>query len=405
MKLRVIVVTIGVWMSASSAHALLSTTTLPEGINSPSIRYGIVDGIDQRYTENGSLMTLGDYKSVVFDSQTLAKFNADAQRLIDALNRFGAHGLGNDFNLGVLRVHTKPQVKYFAPVYARGLTKNWTLGVGLPLVSYKNKISLDQQFSNIDYYREQFSGLSPELDAALNTDLRQATHETLAAKGYRALSNRDESYMGDMQVVSMYRFAETRDSAWVYQAHANLPTGPSYDPDDLAAINIFGRTNVWNTLAYSRKVYPGVTIVPFVAYLVNIPDQITARVPLNADDTLPDANTKEQVNRSIGNTANAGGNIFYEFNDQWTVGAGYDYSMKDADTYSGSKNSRYDLLALNSQSDFHRAKAEVSYSTVNAYFKKTAMIPFIVSYQLSDTFLGLNVERQLTQEMNLMLFF
>nr|WP_295901887.1 hypothetical protein [uncultured Bdellovibrio sp.] len=405
MKRSAVLVTILGLLGSFCAHALTSTNVLPEGINSPSFRFGMIDGIDQKYTENGTLMNLGDYKSVIFDAPHLAKFNQDAKKLIEALNRFGSHSLGDNFNLGVLRVETMPKVKYFAPVFARGVTSKWTLGVGLPIVSYENKISLSQQFSNIEYYRAQFSGLSPELDEALNTNLGQATNQTLKQKGYKALTNRSESFLGDVQVASVYKFYEDKSQAIIYQAQLSIPTGPQYDPDDLAALNIFGRTNVNNTIAYSKQLTSRISVVPYLSYILNIPDQITARVPTNEDDTLPDTNSKEDVKRQLGNTATLGGNLFYELNDSWTFGGGYEYATKDEDHFSGSKNSRYDLLALNTDMKAQRVKAEVSYSSVKSYFKKTALIPMIVSIEVSDVIAGMNVERQLVQELNLMMFF
>lgn len=402
---KVLILICGVLSAVCAQASLIGTSTLPEGINSPSLRFGMVDGISQKYTESGSLMNLGDYKSVVFDAKSLAKFNADAKRLIDALNRFGGHNLGDAFNLGVLRVDTMPKVQYYAPVFARGITKNWTVGFGVPIVSYTNKISLSQEFSNLDYYRQQFSGLNAELDAALNTDLSKATNETLTAKGYKPLTSRDESFIGDVNVVSIFKFYEKGDSTLAHQAQLNLPTGPKYDTDDLAALNVFGRTNLTNTFVYSHKVFTGAYLVPYVSYLINIPDGITARVPTDEDDTLPDANTKEDVTRILGNIATLGGNAFYEITDSWMLGAGYDYSTKDKDVYRGDRNSRYDLLAVNSASTAHRVKAELTYSTVNSYFKKKAIIPMMISYQISDVFAGVNIERQLAQEMNLMMFF
>ncbi|WP_253696441.1 hypothetical protein [Bdellovibrio bacteriovorus] len=390
---------------AMSAQALTSTNVLPEGINSPSFRFGKIDGIDEKYIEDGTLMKLGDYKSVVFDAPTLAKFNSDAKRLIDALNSFGAHSLGSDFNLGVLRVHTKPTVQYFAPVFARGLTKKWTLGLGLPVVTYKNTVSISQQFSNIEYYREQFSGLSAELDSALNTNLAVATQQTLKQKGYQPLANQDETFLGDVQLASVYKFYEDGKQAIVYQAQVNLPTGPAYDPDNLAALNIFGRTNINNTIAYSRKMGKSFSLVPYLSYIYNVPDKITARVPLDEDDTLPDLASKEEVNRALGDTTTLGSNLFYEMSDSWTFGGGYEYSTKFEDQFSGTKNSRYDLLALNTEMRAQRVKAEVSYSSVKSYFKKTAVIPMIVSLEVSDVIAGVNVERQLVQELNLMMFF
>jgi hypothetical protein len=394
-----------VFMLVNGAHALLTTSTLPAGINSPSFRFGVIEHVGERYTSDGSLMRLGDLKSIVFDAATLKKMNADAQKLIDALNSFGDHKLGDQFNFGVLRVHTTPKVSYFAPIFAHGFTENWTLALGLPVVTYKNKIFITQDSSNIAYYRSQFSGLSKELDAALNIDLGKATNETLQAKGYKDLESRDENFLGDTQVASVYKFFENSKNALIYQALVGLPTGPGYNSDDLAALNIFGRTTVSNTLAYSYKFTSRFSVLPYASYLVNIKDQVTARVPKNEDDSLPDASAKQVVARQIGNTTSLGGNAFYELNDEWTLGTAYEMSQKTEDRYVGSAGTRYDLLSRNTELKAERVKAEVTYSSVKSYFNKSAILPMMVSVEVSDVIAGYNVERQLVQEMNLMLFF
>lgn len=385
--------------------ATTSTTILPEGINSPSFRFGSVQGIDQKYSENGSLMNLGDFKSVSFDASQLSKFNPDAKKLIDALNRFGSQRLGDSFNLGVLRIETMPQVNYFAPVYARGMSSKWTLALGVPVINYTNKIKLSQQFSNIDYYRQQFSGIDPELDAALNTDLGAATNQILISKGYAALDNRDQTFIGDIQFVSLYKFYDDTSQAWNFQWQWNLPTGPGYNPDDLAAINIFGRTTLLNTLVYSNRLTGRWTAIPFLSYLLNVADKVSVRVPMSENDSLPEESTKEKLDRQIGNTASAGGNLVYQYNEELSVAGGYEASIKDEDVYRGGRGQAYELLARHTAAKFEKIRAEISYSSVKSYFNKQSAIPIVVSYQFSDVISGINVERQLAQEVNVMLFF
>lgn len=389
----------------SQAHALLTTSTLPEGIRSPSFRFGTISNIGERYIEDGRLMGLGDVKSVILDTPTLTKINPDTQKLIQALNSFGNQQLGDHFNFGVLKIHTAPQVKYFSPIFAQGMTERWTLALGLPVIKYRNKISVSHDHSNLDYYRQQFSGLSKDLDAALNINLAQATNEALASKGYRALGDRDESYLGDAQVANVFKFFETPDQAMIYMAMLGLPTGPAYNPDDLAALNIFGRTTLSNTLAYSRRWGSRFTLLPFANYLVNFRDQITARVPTDEEDSLPGPEAKQRLTRGIGSTITLGTSLFYELSDAWIAGASYESSKKNSDQYSGREGTRYDLLGKNTHARAERAKFEITYSSVKSYFRKTALLPMMLSLEISDVIRGANVERQLVQDWNLILFF
>ncbi|MNL18447.1 hypothetical protein D3C87_1395920 [compost metagenome] len=79
--------------------------------------------------------------------------------------------------------------------------------------------------------------------------------------------------------------------------------------------------------------------------------------------------------------------------------------MKAADKYAGSRNARYDLLATNTNSQAHRMKLEVTYSSVKSYFRKSALIPLMLSLEVSDVIAGVNIERQVVQEFNFMMFF
>lgn len=388
------------------ASALLTTSTLPKGIQSPSFRFGLVNNVGEKYVEDGRLMNLGDVKSVEFDSATLVKMNAKAQKLLEALNSFGDHHLGDKFNFGVLRFHTTPQVRYFAPIFARGMSDEWTLALALPLITYQNKISITHDHSNLEYYRRQFSGLSQELDEALNTDLAQATNEILRKKGYRPLSDRDESFLGDTQVAAVYKILEATESALIYQAVVGLPTGPAYSPEDLGALNIFGRTSWQSTLAYSRRWgTSGWSWMPYFSCLLYLPDEVQARVPAGEDDVLPEPTSQEKVHRHLAPTLGFGSNFFYEFKDRWIAGAAYELTQKGADSFGGNQRGRYDLLARNTASRAARVKAELTYTSVKSYLNKNALLPLMLSLEVSDTIAGMNVERQLVQEVNLMLFF
>ncbi len=393
-------------ISLFSNQVLASATdTLPAGINSPSLRMGFVTGIDQRFGSDGDLYRMGDYKSVQFTAENLSKFNARAQQLIQALNRFGTQDLGNNINFGVLKVDTKPTVNYFAPVYARGLTDRWTLGLGIPVVNYKNKITLSQENSNLAYYKSQLSGLSPELDSALNINLVNETQSTLRERGYRPIEDHNETFIGDMQLASLYRIMGDNWNGLLYSAIFNLPTGPKYNPDDLAALNVFGRTSVENKIVWSNHLNNYLEIAPFAAYTINFADRITARVPTNEDDVLPDQNSKEMVRRQVGNTASVGGDLIVSIDDQISVGAGYSYLDKERDQYSGEEGRRYDLLGQNTNSKSHRVNAQFNYSTVKSYLSKKSKMPAVLSFNYMDTLAGSNAERRTVNEMTMMMFF
>ncbi len=382
----------------------LTTETLPTNIYSPAFRYGQISGLEDRYTENGTLVRLTDYKSIEFDADTLAKFNAKANELIATLNKFGLYKAGDLFNLGTLQIETKPEIKYFAPILAKGISETWTIALGLPVIKYSNQISLTQKFSNIDYYN-QFRGLSPELDQALDTDLSAETQKVILAKGYQPLQSQQKQFLGDIQLVSVKKILQNINSSLVHLLTVTLPTGPNYDADNLLALNTFHEFSIENKIAYVKKIFYFLDFVPNISMKYYFPQKITARVPKNTDDVLPDNNSKDEVTKSAGLTFETGLQLVASFSDQFKLSGGYIYGEKQADTYSSSPKGDSSILALNTKSKLQKVNLDLSYSTVQNYINSKKFIPMIVSLNIYDTIAGVNVERRLGQELNLTLFF
>lgn len=398
-KMRVataIVLTMGCLRPALGAL----TQTLPAGVRSPALRSGVISGLDQTYTEGGRLRRLGDTRSLSFDAATLSRVNPDAQTLIRVLNAFGSQNLGKDINLGTLVIDTRPEIHYLAPVLAYGVSDRWTLGLGVPLIHYVNRIDLRSVPANLDFYRSQFSGLSSELDRALNVDLVAEARKTLALKGYRNLENRDENFVGDLQLVSLHRW-EVDARPLIHQVTLTLPTGPHFDADDLMGLNLYGRTSIENSLTTTFAMAPRWSLVPSASLLLPLPDQIVARVPTDEADNLPEAKTS--VARWLGPTVGVSVELHWNFDRRWTALGGLESSWKSADRYDG--DGRTDLLGHDTATKAHRVRGGFTYSTVASYQNKESSLPAMTSMEISDTVAGLNVERQLRTEFNLTLFF
>jgi hypothetical protein len=394
-----------VFLLVSTKCLAITTAVLPAGVYSPAIRYGHVSGLDQRFTDNGTLVSLTDYHSIDLDAKTLSKINPEAKNLVNSLNRFGAFKMGDALNLGVLEIQTHPEIDYTAPVLAKGITNRWTLGVGLPVIHYKNDVSVSQTFSNLGYYKKQFSGLSKDLDQALNTNIGESTQELLQQRGYSRLESRDENFLGDLQMVSLYKLYESSHWTLIHQATLTLPTGPGYDPNDLLALNSFHKTAIENSLAFSRQLTANWKLTPYVSFKYTLPQKINARVPTNEDDFLPDQNSIESVEWQEGLAYEIGLQNTYEFNDRFQISLDYHLGYKDTDRFSGSESSRYDLLSRNTLTRWQKTSLEFAYSNVKSYFQNAIGIPFILSLNFFDTLAGENIERRFGQEISLTVFF
>lgn len=382
----------------------LTTETLPSNIYSPAVRIGQISALDERYSESGTLVHLRDYKSIEFDADTLAKFNAKADELISTLNKFGLYKAGDLFNLGTLEIDTKPEINYIAPILAKGISETWTVGIGLPVITYSNTISLSQKFSNIEYYN-QFRGLSPELDQALDTDLASETQQALENKGYQRLQSQKKQFLGDVQLMSLKKILQRMESKLLHILSVNLPTGPTYDSDNLLALNSFHDFSVENKFIYVKNIFYFLDLAPSISMKYVLPQKINARIPKNKDDVLPDQNSKDDVTKTAGLAFEGGLSGSVLISDQLKIDAGYALGQKMKDSYSSSDKGDSSVLADKSNSSWQKVSAEVSYSTVKNYLKTKTFIPMILSLTVYDTIAGENIERRLGQELNMTLFF
>lgn len=382
----------------------LTTETLPTNIYSPAFRYGQISGLDEHYSESGTLQKLKDLKSIEFDAETLSQFNSKANELISTLNKFGVYKAGDLFNLGTLEIDTKPEIKYFAAILAKGISESWTIGVGLPVIKYSNQIQLTQKFSNMDYYN-QFRGLSPELDQALDTDLTVETQTALSNKGYKPLESTEKQFLGDIQLVSLKKMIQTTNSRLLHLLTLTLPTGPAYDTDDLVALNSFHEFSIENKFIFSRQLAYFLEIAPTLSAKYVLPEKLTIRVPQNQDDMLPDQNSKDELTKNAGLLFEAGLNISIAASEQLKFSTGYNISEKYRDQFSPSSKGNSELLSIDTNSKSQKINAEISYSTIQSYLKTKKYLPFILSFAVFDTIAGENIERRLGQELNMTLFF
>lgn len=395
-------------LAPSTGFALDSADVLPSGINSPAFRVGVVSGIGQKYDSAGRLVSLNDVHSIEFDSKELARFEPRVQELVDALNQFGRQGLGDALTLGSLRIETSPDVRYVAPVHAYGVTPRWTVAVGVPVVTYNNKISMRQTGSNLNAIRSQVGNISSDLNAAfeeLNVSLVSTAQKELSSKGYKPLADRSETFIGDVQLASLYQFHHSPAWTGLLKTFVTLPTGPGDDPDDLADLGIFGQSAIEQTALITVRPFRRLSIAAKGAYRYVIPDEVVKRVPTSEDDTLPGIESKRSVKRQTGGTVSAGVSGSLELLSRLSAGVGYEISRKASDQYSGAGPGDVSVLSKDTDSIAQRVRAGISYSSTEAYMRKEAMLPAIVSYEISDTIRGVNVERQTIHELWVTLFF
>ena len=329
----------------------------------------------------------------------------EGAQLVAALNQFGNSHLGDQIHFGTLRIKTIPVIEYRVPVFAYGITDRWSLGLGLPILKYKNDFSMIHEPGNLEFYRSQFSNLSPDLDRALNMNLASEADILIQSKGYQKLESRNQTIIADIQIGSLYRFGEPGQTQVILSQTLTLPTGPKYNPDDLMALNIFGRTSLDLGAAIQIPIKANWNLTPYTVITLPFSVTQTMRIPKNEQDSLPDSSQKESVSLEPGKALLLGGESEFTLNKSWSTKFALEFSTKDSDQIHGSTNSRYDLLENNTYQNAGRSRILIQWSSVKSFLDKEFAIPLIASLEYSDTLMGTNTERRQITELNTMLFF
>ncbi len=395
-------------LSSSIGLAMDSADVLPSGIYSPSIRIGFVTGIGQSFGSEGELQSLGDMHTMTFDAKKLISIQPQVAQLVSALNQFGSQNLGDKINIGYLKFNIQPQVNYYAPVFARGITDRWTLAIGAPIIRYQNSVSLESTGSNVDAIHAQVGFSSAQLNAAfssLKVNLVNQAQQTIASLGYQPIGQTNRNFVGDIQVASLYQFYKDDHNKLMAKTLFGLPTGAEADPNDLTALDISGQTSIEQQFIYNYRLFAPLTLAAKVFYHYNLADKVNKRVPADANDTLPAQDQSEKVERKIGDAGGAGISATYEVFSRLAFSAGLEFQSKASDRFNGTLANDYEMLAFRTNSTYQLLRLGIAYSTVQTYFKQQSFMPFIASFEYSDVISGINMPRITTNELWLTMFF
>ena len=282
------------------------------------------------------------------------------------------------------------------------------LGLGIPIITYKNNLTYSHSGSNLKNLQSQFSGLSKSIDDAFNKldkNIISLAQQNLKDKGYKPIQNRNETFLGDIQVASFYMLYKESFLGVRWQSFLNLPTGPKDDPNDLADLTSFGKTAWENSLLLNMNFWSNLNFAIRCGFKWSIPDTVLVRVPENDEDSLPNSMRLSLVNRKIGDSINSGASMTYSFSNGFALSMGLDSNYKNKDSFSGAMIGSYSPLEKDTKSYTHRIQYEVSYDSVSYFLNKKAILPVIFSINYSDSFRGQNIERLTQTEMNSTFFF
>lgn len=386
---------------------------LPKGRHQMTLRFGEKSHLSEKFDSAGTLQS-AQRLNQRFDKEFLIQQNPQLKQLVGLIDSLYPHqNVSQNLDPGALGFQGDAAARYVIPQIARGMTSRWSLGVAIPIVDFKTTVKPTNMGANKT--SKLFGTMSAD-NAAQSAALGQAEalfrggptslfNSMTDGKGYKRVEPRNDTFVADIVVGSNYKLFQNRQFGMYAMNLLTLPTGPKDDPDDLVDLGVFHKTALKNVLYTNYSPRNDLEFGLGVYYTAQFEDDMVKRVPTSETDTIPDASTKETVDRNPGDKLGIESAVVYMPHERVEFGFGYDFESKQKDSYSGSKGSRYDLLENNTDTEVQILRLKASYTTVTSFVGGKSQIPYSITYAYADFFDGKNVEREKTHEMLLKFYF
>ncbi|MEO5971075.1 MAG: hypothetical protein ABIQ95_14195 [Bdellovibrionia bacterium] len=381
---------------------------LPPGVRNPRFA-NIFMSVDSKFNGAGVSEPLGNPLnkrikwSEIVDVQ---KRPSDRSMIRSALNDLGLDYDGSPGS-STGAVNTYFNVK--APVFAAGITENFTLAVAIPVVSVA--ISADTGFIKSpdgQAFTTKLCTLSVDECNAAARKLNNPVNEKMANFGYSPIESKTFSNIGDIQIVGKYVLHKDEENMLTLKSTVVLPTGVGPNADFALDVPTGdARLQLGETLVYGRELGYDFRVNAYTGFMALMPNGIEKRIPTAVGD--PISKDKEFLTRNMGASFAAGTSVNHLFPSIGLVtAAGYNFQFMSKPSYSVGAYSpeRYSYLEdLTPAEGLHSATLMAGFSTVEWYHAKKFVYPFQANFVLSHPFLGHNVTTNDVFSGELVLFF
>lgn len=380
----------------SAPLGLEDTDTLPQNIRNP--RFMVVfTQVDSKFGDDGTVEPLGKplNKTVSWNDVIGSRSTESEKNLVrSVLNSIGVTDYSQSPGKATGDVATSARV--IAPIFAYGVTNTWTMAAAVPI--YNVDVSADTGFARTAQGQAfvNASAGDPSQAAFAGRALNDAINYKLKGWGYEEIKSKNVSAIGDIKLVSKYRFYDDGQNKLLLKNEVTTPTGKGPNPDQ--ALDVPTGDGQWDLgmgMNYDRimkEISSNLSTAVFGSYTFQSADTLTMRIPTEAGSSLsPD---KELINRDLGDVITLGMGANYTFpTTGLTLGGGYVYQHQATTRYSGNKfeRRRYEFLQdLEPAQTLHSMVATLGFSSVDFYKAGKFVYPFQASLSYSHPLSGQN---------------
>jgi len=371
-----------------------SAKTLPKGVRNLRFKEAWVQGT-QMYDNSGSKVSLGNKIDSAITVEKIIDGESDPDKQAVLAGYLHGSGYEDSDELGQVSGEVNVAANVYAPIVAYGFTNKLTVAVAVPIIQSKTSVDTGYSSNQAIYTLKQKLESQGNLQDSeeLVRNINRPVDKKLEDYGYQPMEDESKTEMGDIKLVSKYKLQEQYFYTLSLLGEITLPTGKEVSIDKAFGVpSGDGQTDVGLGLAFDYDLTDKLNFSESVGFIVQLPDKTDKRIPRRADTSLtPDK--EENINRNLGDIlyANLASsyNLFYGFYAR----GGYSFQYKGRDSFAGNRyqDYRYNWMEVNTEQNMHSLIGGLSFSSVQLYQQKRAIIPLEANLTYSAVLTGKNV--------------
>lgn len=316
-----------VWRRAAVINAGQNVWSFQAGVRESSTRYGT----------SGQVQSLGRQYTRVLSWRELVRGENSKEAKAEVQKYMDQNGLRENDIAATSDYEVSRRETGFASDWAYGLTRNWMVGLQIPLTyrqtKVRSRVNMTPKLVNLRAQSLQLSTFAAtSTDDDLYQKVTQLAQNELTNSGYDNVPSQKESWdWGDVNLLSQFEILQTYRWTWSLQQLVRIPTAQNNNvadyiqtSDDQGQVDLGISSLVdfeWRSWILGAR----------VGYVSQLSDRVKMRVP---NDERNDGEINPEVRRDLGDWAWAAVDAEWRVLESLDLNIEYGYLAKAKDQYS-----------------------------------------------------------------------
>jgi hypothetical protein len=304
-----------------------------------------------RFSANGTLQPLGARYDRATTWRRLIENESSAQGKAEINQYIKNQNIDPDSVAAISEYKVVREETIMQFGWAYGLTRNWMVGIDLPLTWSVTKVSSQVQLTPT----LQNLVSKAQTPNKVRARVAHAASQELSNSGYDQVPDQKQVLEpGDISILNQQTLMRSYSWSWALQEMIRLPTSRNQSAFEYIQLSRDeGQLDVGLTSVIARR-WRKLLVDAKASYVAQAPDTVKIN---RQSPTAGSSEVDPKVHRDLGDWVSVGFDTEYQWARRWNLSGGYSYLNKGRDHYSG----EYDRFAENTDQETHMSRLGFEY--------------------------------------------